>query len=88
MATLWMNKNRRDFDPKMSNVFQTVNPIFDIPKERIFHEYTFERPIIDMKAVKAINLLEDINGRDGIWFSGAYSTYGMPLLESAVRTKP
>jgi hypothetical protein len=65
-------------------VFQTWNPIIEIDKEKILYEFSFERPIMDRAAADAVGTLERINGTGNIWFIGAYSIYGIPLLESAV----
>lgn len=73
--------------PKLENsrnVFQTWNPIIEIDKSKILYEFSFERPVMDVAAATAVANLEQINGDGNIWFIGAYSIYGIPLLESAV----
>lgn len=39
---------------------------------------------MDQRAADAVGKLDHINGEDNLWFVGAYSIYGIPLLESAV----
>jgi predicted NAD/FAD-binding protein len=84
-ATLWMNRNCPELQGSPVHYFQTTSPCIDIPADKILHEYTFERPIMDSSALKSLKTLERINGQNQLWFVGAYSTYNMPLLESGVR---
>jgi predicted NAD/FAD-binding protein len=87
-ATLWMNRNVPELKGSSVEYFQTTSPCIDIPKEKILHEYTFERPIMDSDALQSLKTLQRINGDHNLWFVGAYSTYNMPLLESGVRYMP
>jgi predicted NAD/FAD-binding protein len=85
-CTIWMNR----IDPLLGNelqknVFQTWNPLQE-PKATPVVDVIFERPIMTMDSMQSLDLLAEINGRDGVWFIGAYSLYSMPLLENGARS--
>lgn len=84
MATIWMNgvhANLKTDGP----VFQTWHPHMDPRPEHLISEASFERPVVDLDSLKAIDdlarLQKEPNRR--IWFCGSYAHRGIPLLESA-----
>ncbi len=61
-------------------------PTLHINNILIQAEAQFNRPIIDEKATKGMELLQQLQGQDNIWYVGSYALYGMPLLENGVRS--
>ena len=43
---------------------------------RVIGEYSYSHPVFDLAAVKAQGRLEEIQGRSGLWFCGAWTRYG------------
>jgi len=70
----WMN-NLQDLDRDYPLIV-TLNPGRRPQENKILDEHTFTHPIFDLKAIKAQSKINDIQGRDGIWFCGAYQRYG------------
>jgi len=70
----WMN-NLQGLDPDYP-IIVTLNPGRRPKKELILDEHTFSHPIFDLKAIKAQDKIEHIQGRNGLWFCGAYQRYG------------
>eukprot|EP01114_Cavostelium_apophysatum_P013863 TRINITY_DN3452_c0_g1_i2.p1 TRINITY_DN3452_c0_g1~~TRINITY_DN3452_c0_g1_i2.p1 ORF type:complete len:490 (+),score=98.30 TRINITY_DN3452_c0_g1_i2:122-1591(+) len=83
MATIWMNRVQNSLKDQPVDVFQTWNPIMDVSEKNKLSETEFVRPLMTLKAVKGIELLQQIQGNQNIWVCGSYSLYGMPLLENA-----
>ena len=87
MATIWMNR----VQPSLaggSPVFQTWNPIVEPEASRVYARASFERPIVNARALEGARLVERLHGdRDRrLWFAGSYLGPGIPLLESATAT--
>jgi predicted NAD/FAD-binding protein len=87
MATIWMNR----VQPSLaggSPVFQTWNPIVEPGASRVYARASFERPIVNARALEGARLVERLHGdRDRrLWFAGSYLGPGIPLLESATAT--
>jgi predicted NAD/FAD-binding protein len=70
----WMN-NLQSLDPDYP-VLVTLNPGRRPREESIMDEHVFSHPIFDLKAIKAQEKIKDIQGKDGLWFCGAYQRYG------------
>ena len=70
----WMN-NLQGLDPEYP-VIVTLNPGRRPREELILDEHTFSHPIFDLKAIKAQDKIKDIQGKNGLWFCGAYQRYG------------
>eukprot|EP00048_Salpingoeca_helianthica_P023595 m.25418 g.25418 ORF g.25418 m.25418 type:complete len:751 (-) comp8859_c0_seq1:31-2283(-) len=85
MATIWMNRAQTNFGSSV-NVFQTWNPIKPVRADAMLSEASFERPVIDHKARQAQRDLANMQGRDGLWFCGAFVEEGIPLLEAGCRS--
>jgi predicted NAD/FAD-binding protein len=54
----------------------TLNPGREPRKELVHDEYWFEHPLFDEAAIRAQADIETIQGKDRIWFCGAYQRYG------------
>lgn len=70
----WMN-NLQKIATKMP-IIVTLNPGREPDKNLLHDEYIFEHPIFDEAAVLAQQEITKIQGRDRIWFCGAYQRYG------------
>jgi predicted NAD/FAD-binding protein len=67
--------NLQGLDPAYP-VIVTLNPGRRPQEELILDEHTFSHPIFDLKAIKAQDKIESIQGKKGLWFCGAYQRYG------------
>ncbi len=86
MCTIWSNR----IEPALRggpNVFQTVNPLFEARPDSIIRHVVLQRPVVDTASLAAVRRIKQLHEEEGrrIWFSGAYSVPGVPLLESGVR---
>jgi len=70
----WMN-NLQDLDPNYP-IIVTLNPGRRPAENLILDEHTFSHPIFDLKAIKAQEKIQSIQGKNGLWFCGAYQRYG------------
>lgn len=73
-VSYWMNllqniKGETDY-------FVTLNPFFEIDDKKIIKEMSFDHPKFDNDALWAQNEIYKIQGRDKIWFCGAYLGFG------------
>lgn len=85
---IWMNKIDGHLNKQLTcNAFQTWNPIV-LPKDKskIIVDAILDRPIMTLNCEKAMNLLSKIQGKNNIYYVGAYSLYSMPLLENGCRS--
>ncbi len=72
--TYWMN-NLQNLDADHP-VFVTLNPD-KMPKRALtIEEHTFMHPVFDKTAINAQEKIKTIQGRNNIWFCGAYQRYG------------
>lgn len=72
--TYWMN-NLQPLPTSMP-VLVTLNPGRMPDKKSIYDEHIFHHPVFDEAAIRAQERMEDIQGRNGLWFCGAYQRYG------------
>lgn len=70
----WMN-NLQPLDTDKP-IIVTLNPGRQPHPQSVFDRYTFHHPVFDEKAVLAQSRIEDIQGKDKIWFAGAWQRYG------------
>ncbi|MGA9600362.1 MAG: FAD-dependent oxidoreductase [Methylocystis sp.] len=69
-VTYWMNRLQRL--PQGREFFVTLNPIRE-PREELTHKrLVYEHPIFDSAALSAQKELWSLQGRDRVWFCGAY----------------
>ncbi len=85
-VTYWMNRlqNLSCETP----LFVTLNPFIEPECESVHGEYQYSHPVLDRKAIYAQQELSAIQGRDGLFFTGAWTGYGFheDALASAVAT--
>ena len=80
---IWLN----EYYPKLSfpkDVFQTWNP-HERPDD-IIKECHFLRVVHTKETPKILAKIDKLQGRDHIYYAGAYSMEGMGLLEQAARS--
>lgn len=73
-VTYWMN-SLQDL-PKDRDVFVSLNPQFMPREETILAELSYDHPMVDTRASDAQRRFGEIQGRDRLWFAGAYLGYG------------
>ncbi|ORX89733.1 FAD/NAD(P)-binding domain-containing protein [Basidiobolus meristosporus CBS 931.73] len=84
MSTIWINRAEdKDFE---ENIFQTVNPLVEPDPATVINRTWFHRSVLSPASHHAIDQLHQIQGRDNIWFVGAYVYPGIPLLEGCVQS--
>ena len=81
--TFWLNEFYPDcnFD---TNVFQTWAPSHPPQKEKIIMRSDFERVVHAKDSRSYVADINNVQGKDGIYFAGSYCVYGMGLLEQAL----
>jgi len=81
----WMN-NLQQLETHKP-VIVTLNPGRSPKAGSVMNEHVFDHPIFDKGAIDAQERIEDIQGKRGLWFCGAYQRYGFHEdgLWSAVR---
>jgi predicted NAD/FAD-binding protein len=72
--TYWMN-NLQDLD-RDRPIFVTLNPGRRPDENKIMDEHVFSHPIFDLGAIKSQDRIDEIQGKNNIWFCGAYQRYG------------
>jgi predicted NAD/FAD-binding protein len=72
--TYWIN--RLQSLPKDDPCFVTLNTQRDIDPALIYDQYTFHHPVFNTAALKAQQLISDINGANHTWFCGAWMRNG------------
>lgn len=94
-VTYWMNR-LQSIDPA-DPLFVSLNPGDRINPGLIYDEHIFRHPVFDRAALAAQQILRDIQGRDGVWFAGAWLRNGfhedgfasaMRIARRLARTKP
>lgn len=72
--TYWMN-NLQTLDTS-TPVLVTLNPGRHPAEGTIYNEHVFSHPVFDEAAVRAQKKIGEIQGKNGLWFCGAYQRYG------------
>lgn len=62
--------------PFAQPVVVSLNPTQDISSDKIKGEYDYSHPVMDLPAIAAQKRLSEINGKNKIWFCGAWTRYG------------
>jgi len=70
----WMN-NLQGLDPAYP-IIVTLNPGRRPQDNLILDEHVFSHPVFDLKAIRAQKEIQNIQGKNGLWFCGAYQRYG------------
>jgi predicted NAD/FAD-binding protein len=72
--TYWMNL-LQSIDGSRP-LFVTMNPVTEPRDELIFAEFAYEHPLFDRAAIDAQSRISEIQGKDRLWFCGAWCNYG------------
>ena len=72
--TYWMNR-LQSIDQRYP-LFETLNPVFMPAPELVHGEYIYRHPLFDVKAITAQHQLAEIQGKNGVYFAGAWTGYG------------
>ena len=72
--TYWMNRLQSIDDSRP--LFVTMNPIAEPRPDLVFAEFAYEHPLFDRPAIDAQARLHEIQGKDRLWFCGAWCKYG------------
>ena len=73
-VTYWMNR-LQDL-PKGRDIFVSLNPLTPPRPETILRNMEYRHPVFDGAAIAAQGRMGEIQGRDRLWFSGAWLGYG------------
>jgi predicted NAD/FAD-binding protein len=73
-VTYWMNKLQH-IDENYP-IFVTLNPINPIPEDKTYDINEFYHPVFDKTAIEAQKAIDNIQGKNKLWFCGAYLRYG------------
>ena len=73
-VTYWLNR-LQNLKTK-NNYFLTLNPIFNIDKNKIIKKIEFSHPYYDLDAINAQNSLIKLQGVNNSWFCGSYFGFG------------
>lgn len=86
MFTMWCSAASKHWEDKtqLAPLFQTWNPIIFPKKELEEKRITFERPVVTMNTLKGMKKLNDLQGKNGVYFCGAYALRAIPLQENGV----
>lgn len=72
--TYWMNRLQSLDDSRP--LFVTLNPIIEPRGDLVFAEFAYDHPLFDRAAIAAQARLPAIQGKDRLWFCGAWCRYG------------
>ena len=82
MITCWINAYYPDHSfPR--DVFQTWNPFHEPKAEKIIKSVDLRRVVHSRETPALVAEIRRAQGKHGIYFAGAYTEYGMGLLEQA-----
>ena len=73
-VTYWLNQLQNLNFKK--NIFLTINPFSEIPKNKIYKKVKFTHPYYDSEALDHQNQLHLIQNKENILFCGSYFGYG------------
>lgn len=62
--------------PVSAPVIVTLNPITEPRADSVIAEFDYEHPIFDAAAIDAQRRLPAVQGRNRVWFAGAWTGYG------------
>lgn len=84
-VTYWMN--RLQSLPGRCDYFLSLNPLSEPAPVSVIYETRYAHPVFTQEAMRAQARLHEIQGKDRIWFCGAWSGYGFHEdgLRSAVQ---
>jgi len=79
-----------DCDPEskeglQSRVLQTWNPLATVKSDAVLADAIFPRVVLTLDSKEVLREIQEVHqGSNRVFFAGAWCTYSMPLLESAV----
>lgn len=73
-VTYWMNR-LQPLETK-TDYFVTLNPAPEIPAHHVQGRYSYMHPMFDRAAMQAQLKLWPLQGRNSVWFAGAYLGFG------------
>jgi predicted NAD/FAD-binding protein len=73
-VTYWMNR-LQGIESERSYLV-SLNPLSPPREDRVIAEMAYEHPVFDLEAMAAQAQLPSIQGRDRLWFCGAWTGYG------------
>jgi len=73
-VTYWMNRLQNL--PGKQQYFVSLNPIREADPKSVIYETLYQHPVFTREAMQAQERLPAIQGRDRIWFCGAWCGYG------------
>jgi len=73
-VSYWMNSLQRiDSD---TNYFVSLNPPEMPREEKVIASFTYDHPVFEQGALQAQQMLSAVQGKDRVWFAGAWTGYG------------
>ena len=73
-VTYWMNSLQKLATE--TNYFVTLNPTREPDPSRVIAEFEYAHPVFDQDSLQLPARLERLQGRDRVWFCGAWTGYG------------
>jgi predicted NAD/FAD-binding protein len=73
-VTYWMNSLQRL--ATSHDYFVSLNPLIEPDAAEVVAEFSYDHPMFNLDALNAQRQLQRIQGRDRIWFAGAWTGYG------------
>jgi len=68
--------NRLQPLPWQQPVLVSLNPVREPDAAQVLGEFDYAHPVFDLPAVRAQERLHEIQGRDHLWYCGAWTRYG------------
>ena len=62
--------------PFKQPLFVSLNPLSEPAPSSVLGRFTFAHPVFDLEALAAQEELPTIQGKNGVWFAGAWAGYG------------
>jgi len=62
--------------PYKESVIVTLNPVIKINDDKIIKTISYQHPLFSTESIKAQDMMNKIQGSNGIYFSGAWMRYG------------
>ena len=73
-VTYWMNSLQRL--ATRNDYFVSLNPLREPNPALVVREYDYHHPMFSLDALSAQQRLHQVQGRDRVWFAGAWTGYG------------
>lgn len=73
-VTYWMNSLQRLATER--DYFVTLNPTREPDPSRVVAEFEYAHPVFDQNSMQLKARLQQVQGRRGVWFCGAWTGYG------------